>query len=601
MLFRQRVWIVRLLATALFALFLLTAFRRGWTQSETDFPGYYTAAVLVRKHAPLRKFYEWPWFQREMNYAGVETQLGAYAAQTPLTMLPIVPFASYPVQTAKRLWLVLNLLLLAATVWMLARVTSFRFEEIAILAFCGYAALDRNFVLGQYYVCLLFLLTLSFFLLQYWRPTPAGISAGIAFGLKLYGGPLLVYFLVKRNWRAFAAMLSTMTLLGVLAISCFGWSDIHYYLTQVLPRSLEGGPIDPYHPANQTLSTLLRQWFMFEPELNPHPFSYSPTLFFFFRPFLSLAILAMTLLGLYCTSRLNERRDFAWFTIMILLLSTSVASYTFIILLLPTALLLADTQPSERVLLIAAYILLIDGIPFLHYYPKLWILLALFLWIGIPYWRRVPLRFVIPVLATVAVFAAIDANRHLVSLADEPITRFEPTAMQPGVIFSDRPVITKAGLFFNSLGHDHYELRWMHAGYIEELLFDGEALYPQSRGPDGPIYFELVSHGQSRQVAFDPGSRSLTSATLPPPVPGDWVVSPDGKWIAFASEATGTHQVWLRNLATGHSRAITGGNCNNSSPAWELDSQSIVFASDCQRAMGVPALYRARLASITLP
>jgi hypothetical protein len=40
---------------------------------------------------------------------------------------------------------------------------------------------------------------------------------------------------------------------------------------------------------------------------------------------------------------------------------------------------------------------------------------------------------------------------------------------------------------------------------------------------------------------------------------------------------------------------LTGGNCNSSSPAWALDSESILFASDCGRAFGLPALYRARL------
>jgi Tol biopolymer transport system component len=38
---------------------------------------------------------------------------------------------------------------------------------------------------------------------------------------------------------------------------------------------------------------------------------------------------------------------------------------------------------------------------------------------------------------------------------------------------------------------------------------------------------------------------------------------------------------------------LTGGNCNSSSPAWTLDSSSILFASDCGRAFGLPALYRA--------
>jgi hypothetical protein len=78
---------VRVLAAAAYCLFLATSFRAGWNRAETDFPNYYTAAVLVRKGEPLRKFYDWTWFQRQMNYAGVEAQLGSYVPQTPVTML----------------------------------------------------------------------------------------------------------------------------------------------------------------------------------------------------------------------------------------------------------------------------------------------------------------------------------------------------------------------------------------------------------------------------------------------------------------------------------------------------------------------------------
>jgi hypothetical protein len=585
----------------MFVCFLLIPFRRGWTHSETDFPGYYTAAVLARKQAPLRNYYDWPWFQREMNYAGIETQLGAYAAQTPLTMLPIVPLASFPVQTAKRMWMTINLFLLAAAIWMIAEATAFRFAEIAILAFCGYGSLDRNFVLGQYYICLLFLLSLTFFVLQRQRSIAAGASAGLAFALKLYGGPFLVYFAVKRNWRGLAGMLATMLLLSAVAIGIFGWSGTYYYLTQILPRSLEGGPIDPYHPANQTISTMLRRLLMFEPELNPAPLSYQPAWFFFLRPLASLTILAFTLLGIYANGGRSERRDFAWFTVMILLLSTSIASYTYIVLLLPIALLLAEASMLERIVVILAYILLTDGIPLIHYFPKVWVLLALFIYIGSAYWRTLSLKNLGPVMALVMVLAGIDAHRHLKEFTQEPIRKFEPVAVQPGAIFSDHPVVTQAGIFFDSLGYDRYELRWLHDGQIEELPFEGEAINPRAPKQGGPVYFELVAHGGSREMQFDPVTRIRSRAADLLAPRDDQSVSPDGKWVAFTSEATGTKQVWLRSVGTGRSLQITGGDCNNSSPAWELDSQSIIFASDCERAVGVPALYRARLTAITFP
>ena len=130
--------------------FFATSFRKGWTRVETDFPNYYTAAVLARRQQPLKRFYDWTWFQRQMNYAGTEHQLGGYIPQTPLTMLPVVPLSSLPPQRAKQSWLVLNLIFLGVTALLLGRLTNRSVGVILLIALTGYESLDANFLLGQY-------------------------------------------------------------------------------------------------------------------------------------------------------------------------------------------------------------------------------------------------------------------------------------------------------------------------------------------------------------------------------------------------------------------------------------------------------------------
>jgi Glycosyltransferase family 87 len=313
----------------------------GYERSETDFANYYTAAVLLRKHEPLQRYYDWTWFDRQMNYAGLQRQLGAYAAQTPLTMLPLLGPSFLPEQAAKRVWLICNLIFLGATVWMLSNVTRLRFEQVWLLAFCGYFSLDRNFLYRQYYVFLLFLLTFTFYLLRHDRLWSGGFVAGIAFALKLYGGPFLLFFAATRKWKALAGMMAAAIGAGAVAIAVFGWPDVRYYLMQILPRSLEGGSIDPYNASNATISTLLHRWFLGEPGLNPNPLWNAPWVFFSLRAFISLAIAVFAALGIALRPK-PERRAFAWFTIAMVLLSSSTASYTFIVLLLPLALLLHD-------------------------------------------------------------------------------------------------------------------------------------------------------------------------------------------------------------------------------------------------------------------
>jgi hypothetical protein len=141
----------------------------------------------------------------------------------------------------------------------------------------------------------------------------------------------------------------------------------------------------------------------------------------------------------------------------------------------------------------------------------------------------------------------------------------------------------------------HYVLRWFHAGRVDEFPFAGEAFHPTAQSADGPIQFELVAHGSSRSMLLDLSTRKVIAA--PPStrtnamIPG---ISPNGKWIVFTSSKT-SEQIWLRGIDSGRTVPITHGNCNSVSPVWELDSRAIVFASDCGRGIGLPALYRARL------
>jgi hypothetical protein len=552
----------------------------------------------VRKGQPLHNYYDWTWFQRQMNYAGIERQLGAYTPQTPLTMLPMVGLTAFLPQTAKQIWLALNLGFLAATVWLLSLVTRFRLEQIALLTLCGYYSLHLNFLYGQYYVFLLFLLTLAYYCLHRGNSSASGFLAGVAFGLKLYGGPFLLYFAAKRNWRAVAGMIAAILCLGAVAIAIFGWTDIAYYATQILPRTLEGGSIDPYNPGVPTYSTLLQHLFVAEPELNPHPLWNAPWLFFFLRPLVTVAIVVFTLLGLASKQTVTERRDFAWFLVAVLLLSTSTAPYTFILMLLPVVLLLDDASLGESIFLIACYVLLAAPLGPERFFPKVLLLLILFIYSGREYWSVLRPKFIVMAAVFSTLIALADARRHMLSYVNEPGQRFERVAVEKGAIFSSSPTVSRYGIFYQSIGRDYdrYVLRWSHDNQIDQLSFEGHAFHPVAAAAEGPIYFELVAHGTSTVMQFDPSTQKVAPGSMPiASEETDSAVSPDGKWIAYTSTESGPKHIWLRNVASARVEPLTGGNCNSSSPAWELNSKAILFASDCGRAIGLPALYRAQV------
>jgi Tol biopolymer transport system component len=72
-------------------------------------------------------------------------------------------------------------------------------------------------------------------------------------------------------------------------------------------------------------------------------------------------------------------------------------------------------------------------------------------------------------------------------------------------------------------------------------------------------------------------------------------VSPDGHWLAFSKLQSGNWNLWLRDLRNGQTSRLTHADCNNVEPTWDSDSKTLVYASDCGRALWFTALCRRRI------
>jgi Tol biopolymer transport system component len=107
----------------------------------------------------------------------------------------------------------------------------------------------------------------------------------------------------------------------------------------------------------------------------------------------------------------------------------------------------------------------------------------------------------------------------------------------------------------------------------------------------------LVSGPSTTMARFDPMTRTVAADLMPATVKdGGEAISADGLWVTFTRGPAGQRELWVRSVATGATERIAGGRCDNGEPAWELDSSAVVFASDCGRAYGLPALYRVPVA-----
>lgn len=120
---------------------------------------------------------------------------------TPLTMLPVLPLAAFPPQRAKKIWLALEVMLLVATIVVLAKLSRLGILEVAVLALLAHSALSGNLRFGQDYILILFLVACGAWCLLRGRERWGGGLFGIACALKLCTARLFFTFSCGVNGR----------------------------------------------------------------------------------------------------------------------------------------------------------------------------------------------------------------------------------------------------------------------------------------------------------------------------------------------------------------------------------------------------------------
>jgi hypothetical protein len=72
-------------------------------------------------------------------------------------------------------------------------------------------------------------------------------------------------------------------------------------------------------------------------------------------------------------------------------------------------------------------------------------------------------------------------------------------------------------------------------------------------------------------------------------------LSPDGRWMAYSRLDHGAWNLWLRDQGSGAIRRIANVPCNQIEPAWENDSKTLLYGTDCGRSLWFTAIARRRV------
>ncbi|HEY4045481.1 MAG TPA: glycosyltransferase 87 family protein [Acidobacteriaceae bacterium] len=345
-------WIELSLLAFLAVLLLQQGIGPGWRRLNTDFPNYYLVARLLREGYALDRIYDWFWLQRVKDHWGVDQSLVAFAGLTPFSAIPVLPLSFFSAIIAKRLWIVANLLFLSASIELLTRVVSLGRRRAWLLGLTALVPLCNNFRYGQMHLLVLLLIVLAYCFQRWRRPILSGICLALAGALKVYPLFFGVYFLWKKQWKNFAILICAVVALLIVGWVVFGYGVMHFYLTQALPRSLQGEMLDPYSGRASSGAAFFHRLFVFEPELNPAPSYNSPLLYAIVYPLWQLTLLlplfaAIPEFEIGQVSGQREQLEWAAFIIVLLVLSPVPASYQFVVLIF-SMVLVADVLWRRR-------------------------------------------------------------------------------------------------------------------------------------------------------------------------------------------------------------------------------------------------------------
>jgi len=396
-----------------------------------DFANYYTAARLLAEHKPLATAYrDFVWFQKQIDRYGITHQLGGFIPHPPPTALIMLPLAPFEPLLAQRLWIGFNLVLAMAAIFLLAKLTALHWLPVAIILLSTGIGLINNFLFGQMYLLVLTTIVAGIYLQQRGYPVLGGIVLGVMIPVKYVSGFFLLYYIWKKEWQLVISATATCAAMIGIIFLLQGAEIFRVFITEVLPRHLQGEIQEPFAIQFQSWNSLLRRMFVASPSLNPQPPLESPLLFSLFKNLIAWFWLAVFTWIYRQTAFANQTHqrlfEIGLIPLAVLLISPGSATYHFLLLSLSIACfakILLDLQQPRRAVILSALFLIINLPHYLQLkkfaigwltpigYMRLWLLVLFFATAGYFFYMPANWRFqfktIRPHLLLAMLFAAM--------------------------------------------------------------------------------------------------------------------------------------------------------------------------------------------------
>jgi hypothetical protein len=208
---------------------------------RTDFGKFYNSSLLFFSG---KNIYEgWVYTTNnthdrndQNNISQSKPKLRLTNLNTPVLALMMLPFGWLSYSTSLWSWTILSILAGFTSVLLVQRAFGNQQWSMSILLLTGFFAYYPTFInitAGQVELITLLFLVVGWRLGRARQDAWAGVFLGIAFSIKLFIGLFLILFLMRRQWRVVAWMLSTVFFTALIATLCMGipvyWQYLHVF------------------------------------------------------------------------------------------------------------------------------------------------------------------------------------------------------------------------------------------------------------------------------------------------------------------------------------------------------------------------------------
>lgn len=239
-------------------------------------------------------------------YAGTEGWVYLYP---PLLAQMLVPVAvAFDLTTGQVLWFAANVLITVATVALLAQALPMSQRPGLWLAAALFVPVAQALYIGQITVILLALIAWAWVAMHADQRRLAGALLALAAWLKVYPAVLVLYLLLKRDWRSVQGVALAGFALLAAQVAISGPEQMLHFFQVLFDLTEDGQPFAAY----ENLSAFAFASRLFETNAQVQPLVVDATLFGITRFLLTGGILLLTVLALLRSNARLDRAALDW-------------------------------------------------------------------------------------------------------------------------------------------------------------------------------------------------------------------------------------------------------------------------------------------------